>query len=400
LSGKTIVLMNKDISFGEFSPLHREDWIEKIKKETGVEDIAELEVQLAQDFTFSPLATAGDANAAPVYRGNADWTIVHCQEKVRDEVPANKNMLKALEGGANGLYVEVPGTVKWAKLLLDIELTYIRLFVQTSEEKACTELEAYLEKNYPSSAPEVFILCPVFTVRASLPNLRYDGVDGRPYAESVFPPQWTLGLMLAEVYEHICNGKSPGSIWMLCGTTGHYFLDICQLRALRQLWIFLMDQLEMNDKPAFIYAQTSLHNKSVEDIYNNMLRNTTEGMASVLGGADALCLLPHNINEISNDRFGQRISRNTQLLFQYEAHLNKTADPVAGSYFFEKVTRDLAEKSWEVFKEIEAGGGFRVFANKGSIVKMHNTYRAAEQEAVNSGAKKRIGVNVYKADNG
>ncbi|HHL52006.1 MAG TPA: hypothetical protein ENJ39_01415, partial [Flammeovirgaceae bacterium] len=33
----------------------------------------------------------------------------------------------------------------------------------------------------------------------------------------------------------------------------------------------------------------------------------------------------------------------------YEAHLDKVADPAAGSYFIENLTAQLVNKVWEIF---------------------------------------------------
>ena len=88
-----------------------------------------------------------------------------------------------------------------------------------------------------------------------------------------------------------------------------------------------------------IHCVTSEWNKTVYDPYVNMLRTQTEAMSAILGGADSLTVEPFDTVFRHPDEFSERIARNQQLILKEEAYFDKVADPAAGSYYIENLTR-------------------------------------------------------------
>ena len=68
-------------------------------------------------------------------------------------------------------------------------------------------------------------------------------------------------------------------------------MEICKLRALRKLAHFILEQYNC-DAQIHIHAQTTLVNKTNIDIYNNLLRSTTETMSASIGGANSIVVFP------------------------------------------------------------------------------------------------------------
>ncbi len=89
---------------------------------------------------------------------------------------------------------------------------------------------------------------------------------------------------------------------------------------------------------ARIAARTSRWNKTVYDPHVNILRATTEAMAAVLGGADAVTVAPFDACYKQPDEASRRLARNTQLLLKHEAWLGRVADAGGGSYALETIT--------------------------------------------------------------
>ena len=100
--------------------------------------------------------------------------------------------------------------------------------------------------------------------------------------------------------------------------------------------------------PLSIHCQNSTFYDAAITPNTNMIRATTEAMAAVIGGCDSLTI--HGFEEVfspkKNDEFSERIARNISVLMQEEAHLDKTFDASAGSYFIENLTNDLANSAW------------------------------------------------------
>ena len=109
-----------------------------------------------------------------------------------------------------------------------------------------------------------------------------------------------------------------------------------------------------------IVAETALRNKSIYDPYNNLVRSSLEGMAAVIGGADALAIQPHDLYCVDPNPDAWRLALNVQHLLHDEAHLDKVCDPSSGSWFIDQLTQKLVEQSWQQFQQacrLQSGSG-------------------------------------------
>ena len=130
--------------------------------------------------------------------------------------------------------------------------------------------------------------------------------------------------------------------------TNDYFFEIAGLRAFRLLfWMIVKEYGFEQYMPydLFIFAQTRIdYNES--DPNKNMLSNTIQAMSGLIGGANALVILPYKDNS-----FSYRIARNIGNILKEESFLNKVVDPVSGAYYIEKLTDKIAQESWLSFQE-------------------------------------------------
>lgn len=365
--------MDTTLNLNEFTPLSPEDWRDKIIAETGVKDIKELTTTPSSGIQIHPLHTNLEA-ATPLPKERKEWTIVHPHGNIKNESEDNKQLLHALVAGANGIYLVLNGPTNWKALLKDIELAYITLYVFADNAEWCDALESHIIQHHPETNAEVYYSCIGWTAKTNRKGCNSIGVDF--HQNDALVPSVLLGLAIAQCHEWLQSNTSTNGQWYALPTAGHYFLDILQLRALRLLHHYLLEKNERTKIDPHVFVRSNMRNKSTEDVYGNMLRNTTEGMGALLGGANALCLEPHNAATGKVDNFGHRIARNTQLIFQYEAHLNANIDPTSGSFFFENQTCELASQAWSTFRAIEAEGGYLAMANRGELttfIKTHST---------------------------
>jgi methylmalonyl-CoA mutase len=148
-------------------------------------------------------------------------------------------------------------------------------------------------------------------------------------------------------------------------------MEIAKLRAARILWALIADAYNSADKNSFrmeIHSITKVWKDTVSDPFINMLRTQTEAMSAVLGGTDSLTVNPFDIVNNIPDEFSERIARNQQLILKEEAWFDKVADPSAGSYYIENLTKLIAEYSWKLFLEIENNGGFLSALSSGFVM--------------------------------
>ncbi len=167
----------------------------------------------------------------------------------------------------------------------------------------------------------------------------------------------------------------------------NYFFEVAKLRALRQLWITLASEYNAINE-CKILATPTKRNKTIYDYNVNMLRTTTECMSTILGGADTICNLPYDILYHKPNEFGDRIARNQLLVLKKESYFDKVNNPADGAYYIESLTQQLAEKALDLFKDIEANGGFLSQLKEGTI--QRKIKESAEKEQADFDTEKLI----------
>ena len=175
----------------------------------------------------------------------------------------------------------------------------------------------------------------------------------------------------------------------------NYFFEIAKLRALRWLWQTLSAEYGLSMK-CHIMAMPSKRNKTLYDYNVNMLRSTSECMAAVLGGADTVCNLPYDAVYHKDNEFGARIARNQLLLLKEESYFDEALNAAEGAYYLEDLTKQLAQKAVDLFKQIEASGGFLNELKKGVIQKKIKESATKEQEQFDQGELVLLGTNKYQ----
>lgn len=174
----------------------------------------------------------------------------------------------------------------------------------------------------------------------------------------------------------------------------NYFFEIAKLRALRVLYKTLA--LEYNlPGDCNIIAIPTKRNKTLYDYNTNMLRTTTECMSAILGGANTICNLPYDALYHKDNEFGERIARNQLLVLKHESYFDSVENASDGSYYIESLTIQLAEKALDLFKNIEANGGFLNQLKEGLIQKKIKESATSEQNLFNNGELTLLGTNKH-----
>ncbi len=199
------------------------------------------------------------------------------------------------------------------------------------------------------------------------PYLKTIGVSGLPYHQAGADAVRELAYVLATAAEYIAGLSERGlsvddiaaHMRFTFGIGPFYFMEIAKLRAARMLWAKIIEAWGGNSdsQKITIHARTSSYNQTRYDPYVNMLRTTTEAFSAVAAGVDSLHTNPFDEVFGGGDEFSRRAARNIQVLLREECRLDRLMDPAGGSYFIEKLTHRVSQKAWEVFQQIEAGGG-------------------------------------------
>lgn len=181
----------------------------------------------------------------------------------------------------------------------------------------------------------------------------------------------------------------------------NFFMEAAKLRAARLLWHRIMTDLGAKNprsKMLRTHCQTSGVSLQEQDPYNNVVRTAYEAMSAVLGGTQSLHTNALDEAIALPTEFAARIARNTQLILQEETGVTNVVDPLAGSYYVEKLTADLADAAWQIIEEVDTMGGMTKAVASG-MPKLRIEEAAAQRQAnIDRGEQVIVGVNKYRLD--
>ncbi|MFV0244180.1 MAG: methylmalonyl-CoA mutase [Qingshengfaniella sp.] len=181
----------------------------------------------------------------------------------------------------------------------------------------------------------------------------------------------------------------------------NFFMEAAKLRAARLLWHRIMAEFAPKDPKSMMlrtHCQTSGVSLAEQDPYNNVVRTAYEALSAVLGGTQSLHTNALDEAIALPTEFSARIARNTQLILQEETGVTKVVDPLAGSYYVERLTAELAEKAWALIEEVEEMGGMTKAVASG-MPKLRIEETAARRQAnIDRGTEVIVGVNKYRLD--
>ncbi|WP_205518491.1 methylmalonyl-CoA mutase [Pseudotabrizicola algicola] len=179
----------------------------------------------------------------------------------------------------------------------------------------------------------------------------------------------------------------------------NFFMEAAKLRAARLLWHRIMSEFEPKKEGSLMlrtHCQTSGVSLQEADPYNNVIRTAYEAMSAVLGGTQSLHTNALDEAIALPTEFSARIARNTQLILQEETGITHVVDPLAGSYYVETLTHQLAEEAWKLIEEVEAMGGMTKAVASGMPKLRIEESAARRQAAIDRGEDVIVGVNKYR----
>lgn len=237
------------------------------------------------------------------------------------------------------------------------------------------------------------------------PETRALAVDTGIYVEAGASASWELGIAIATGVEYLRAAEEAGlppseaapRIEFNLAVGPDQFLEMAKFRAVRRLWARVLEEAGVDEagRSSPTYATTSARMISSVDPWVNMLRVTTAAFAAGTGGADGVTVTPFDRMIGQPGSLGRRIARNTQTILQDESSLGRIADPLAGSWYGEELTDEVARAAWERFREIEREGG-ALAALRSGLVATRLTELADERENdLNHRRRVMTGVNEF-----
>ena len=181
----------------------------------------------------------------------------------------------------------------------------------------------------------------------------------------------------------------------------NFFMESAKLRAARLLWSRIMEEFEPQKPQSSMlrtHCQTSGVSLQEQDPYNNIIRTAYEAMSAALGGTQSLHTNSFDEAIALPTEFSARIARNTQLILQNETGVTNVVDPLAGSYYVESLTKELADEAWKLICEVDEIGGMTKAVASGMPKLRIEEAAARKQAAVDKGDDVIVGVNKFRLE--
>ncbi|WP_026969266.1 methylmalonyl-CoA mutase family protein [Algoriphagus terrigena] len=421
--------------FSEFPQSTKESWSHQAIRDLKGKDFDQsLKSHLWERVELDPIYTREDLNGeVPVqHRFHKESEIPGLPPRQWANVvsifpgDSAEQILDVLENGAEGLVLHLSGFEDLIGMLKGVKPEYIPIFIQPigNPIAAMNAFSTWVEdQNTPADqitggllwtpsdlvfdqGAEYGLAVEIFQELLELaepfPNFKSFTLKTSRYTEAGGNPLDAVIFGLGELIELIdLSGESPEKVFkkmLLEASVGDsHFGEIARLKVFRESAIALcrLYSIELDESDVTLLAQTSHWSKSILDTNSNLIRQTYEAMAAVLGGANLLWTKP--ILEDSASDLEKRIARNVSLILKEEAYLDKVIDPAAGSFFLENLQMKILAEFQDGLRILEEKGGWLAVLKSGEIHSTVRSHREKIQNEVAGGHISKIGANKFPA---
>jgi methylmalonyl-CoA mutase N-terminal domain/subunit len=146
------------------------------------------------------------------------------------------------------------------------------------------------------------------------------------------------------------------------------------------------------------HTQTAGVSLTAQQPLNNITRVAIQALAGVLGGTQSLHTDAYDEALALPSDGAALIALRTQQIIAHESGATNTVDPLGGSYYLEKLTRDMEEGAFEYFRKIDELGGMIEAIEAGFPQRETQDASYEYQKAVERKDKIIVGVNEYVMD--
>jgi methylmalonyl-CoA mutase N-terminal domain/subunit len=181
-----------------------------------------------------------------------------------------------------------------------------------------------------------------------------------------------------------------------------FFEEIAKFRAARRIWAHVMrDRFKARNPRSWqlrFHTQTAGVSLTAQQPYNNVVRTALQAMAAVLGGTQSLHTNSLDEALALPTAEAATLALRTQQIIAHETGVANLVDPLAGSYFVEKLTRDLEEEALAYFDAIDRMGGMVAAIENGFPQREVAESAYKFQQAVEQRDRIIVGVNAFVAE--
>ncbi len=397
------------IDFNEFNKISTPEWKLKIQADLKGKDYQSLITKTLDNIDIKPFYHFDDYKTFPeVFSKNF---AIGQELNLADEIIGRKIIGKSLTKGTDKFIINASRPfdidrltehLDYSKLVFRLDFLdpgfFIKLYHKTKgKSPILLNPIGHLVRtgNWYNNKKEDFRLLEEIKMEVAS-DYKFIEVDSLHFLNAGANIRQQIAYSLSQAVEYMESlGKdTAGQLIFNMGVGSNYFFEIAKFKIIKYLWSFILNEYQQTAEIE-IAASPGMRNKSLLDPYVNILRTSMEMMSAILGGANLLINSPYDKIFKKSNAFSERIARNQLIILKEEAGFNQGINAYNGSYFIEHISNEIAEKSLNLFKDIENSGGIISQLMKGKIQEKIKESADKEQEKFDKGEKVLVGVNKY-----
>ncbi len=179
-----------------------------------------------------------------------------------------------------------------------------------------------------------------------------------------------------------------------------FFEEIAKYRAARRMWAKIMRERFNARNPESwhlrFHTQTAGCSLTAQQPYNNVVRTAIQALSAVLGGTQSLHTNSLDETYALPTEEAVTIALRTQQIIAEESGAAESIDPLAGSYYLERLTDEMEAQAWKYINTIEEMGGIINAIETGYPQREIADAAYIYQRQVEKGERTIVGVNRYQ----
>jgi methylmalonyl-CoA mutase N-terminal domain/subunit len=183
----------------------------------------------------------------------------------------------------------------------------------------------------------------------------------------------------------------------------NFFEEIAKFRAARRMWAKMTQELGASEPSAQklrFHTQTGGSTLTAQQPLNNIVRVSNQALAAVLGGTQSLHTNGYDEALSLPTEAAAKIALRTQQIIAFESGVTDTVDPLAGSYFVERLTDEIEAAAWKYIETIDAMGGSVNAIESGYMQQEIGNAAYEYQKDLEEGNRILVGVNKFTENDG
>lgn len=186
-------------------------------------------------------------------------------------------------------------------------------------------------------------------------------------------------------------------ISFLFNVQSDFFEEVAKFRAARRVWATLLRERFGARRPDScwmrMHVQTAGASLTAQEPENNVIRGTIQALAAAIGGTQSMAVSCYDEGYSIPTEHAQKTSLRVQEVIAHESGVDNTVDPMAGSYFVERLTDELAQRVWRWLEDVDGRGGMIEAVESGWVEQVIADEAYQQDLAIRNGERTIVGVN-------